>query len=98
MRLALTKNQNRSADVFCDEARYAKQTLQRVLISQVSIDHYLNGRESGYQFVRWALSKGLMPAAVILTEASIEHRNAMGSLLERQGYRSADGMNFVKYH
>jgi hypothetical protein len=98
MRLALTKYQHRHADIFCDEARKAKQHLQRHSITQVTIDYYLNGRESGHQFICWAIRKCLMPQHVLLTEANIERRKAMGFLLERNGYRSADDMNFMKYH
>ncbi len=98
MRLALTKNYNRSADIFCDEARLAKQKLQRVVITQMSIDHYLNGRESGYQFLLWAIRKSLMPTHVVLTETNTERRNAMGLLLKHDGYQSPDGMNFMKQY
>jgi hypothetical protein len=98
MRLALTKNPNRNADILCDQVRFAKQKLQRVAITQVSIDHYVKGRENGYEFVRWALSKCLMPLHVVLTEVNIDRREAMASLLKRNGYRTADNLNFMKYH
>ena len=97
MRLALTKNHNRNADIFCDEARFAKQKLQREVITQISIDHYLNGRESGYEFVRWAISKCVMPMHIVLSEINRERRKAMGGLLTANGYRSPDGMTFIKY-
>ena len=98
MRLAITKNQHRHADIFCDEARTAKQYLQRHSIAQVTIDHFLNGRENGLQFMNWAIHKSLMPLNVIITEMNVERRQAMSLLLESNGYRSADGMNFMKYH
>ena len=97
MRLALTKNKNRSGDIFCDEASHAKRKLQREPITQLSIDHYLNGRENGYQFICWALGRSVMPLHIVLTESHLERREAIAKLLIKSGYRSGDEINFMKY-
>ena len=98
MLLAVTKNNARQAHFLCDEAGEAKQYLQRHAITQMSVDYYLNGRENGYQFLSWSIQKGLLPAYVVLTETSQRYRKVMATLLSSQGYRSADGINYMRYH
>ena len=97
MRLALTKNQLRTADIHCDEARLAKQNLQRIAVNQISIDHFINGRENGYQFLAWGLAKSLLTQNIGLTEINVACRNAMGDLLKRNGYRTPDDLNYFKH-
>ncbi|ODS24045.1 hypothetical protein AB835_05865 [Candidatus Endobugula sertula] len=98
MRLSVSKNQNRFADVFCDDARKAKKQLLKNSVTQLYVDHYLVGRENGHQLLTWALHQQLMPLYVVVTERQLQKRQAMIHLLETNGYRSADGMNFIKYY
>lgn len=98
MRLAVSKNQNRIADIFCDDARKAKEKLRNSGVTQLYVDHYLVGRENGYQLLAWAIRQQLMPLYVVITERQIEKRLAMNELLSKYGYRSADGTRFMKYH
>ena len=98
MRLSVSKNKNRFADVFCDDAKEAKKQLLQQAVSQLYVDHYLIGRENGHQLLTWAFQQQLMPMHVVVTERQAKKRQAMIRLLETKGYRSADGINFMKYH
>lgn len=98
MRLSVSKNQNRFADIFCDDARKAKEQLLKNSVTQLYVDHYLVGRENGRQLLAWAFQQQLMPTYVVITERQPQKRQAMMRLLDANGYRSADGINFMKYH
>lgn len=98
MRLSVSQNQNRIADFLCDDARKAKEKLRSNSVTQLYVDHYLVGRENGHQLIRWALQQQLMPPHVVITERQVQKRQAMSDLLVNSGYRSSDGMNFMKYH
>ncbi len=98
MRLVVSKNQNRITDVFCDDAKKAKQQLFNHSVTQLYVDHYLVGRENGHQLLAWAFRQQLMPLYVVVTERQSQKRQAMITLLETNSYRSADGINFIKYH
>ena len=98
MRLSVSKNQNRFADIFCDDARKAKEQLLKYSVTQLYVDHYLVGRENGHQLLAWAFQQQLMPMHVVITERQPQKQQAMIRLLETKGYRYADGINFIKYH
>ena len=98
MRLAVIKNQNRIADIFCDDTRKAKEQLRKNNVTQLYLDHYLVGRENGRQLLTWAINQQLVPNYVVVTEVQPQKRQSIINLLEANGYRTADGINFIKYH
>ena len=98
MRVLISKDGRIDADIYCRDARSAKQVLKEQSVNTLFISNYIFGRENGISVLRWAGERNLLPAQVILTDKRKEVCDQFEDCLLRSGYRSADRRTYFKFH
>lgn len=97
MRLAISKHNLFSADIYCADSRSAKRVLKEQPVSILSIDYELVGRESGEQLIYWAQDHRVLPQYVVVTERDRSHREKLSLALQLAGFRTADKTTYIRH-
>ena len=77
--------------------RQGKRALREMPVETLYVDHHFGERETGSDIIRWAWRKRLLPQQVVLITASPGGRSDMAQLLRDAGYRSGDGIRYIKF-
>lgn len=96
--LLIDDAKNFHADIIARTAAAGKAILEElsVNIDCLGIDFDLGGAISGYDIVKWALARGLLPDRVEVVSMNPPGRKAIISVLLDNGYKQRSNSIFVK--
>ena len=97
MWLLIDDERSLDVDVIARTAAAGKEMLKSYTNWEcVCFDHDLGGIDTGYDVMVWAIQNKLLPNRVQLVTSNPVGRKNMRAALEREGYKTVDGINFKK--
>ena len=97
MWLLIDDERSLDVDVIARTAAAGKEMLKSYRKWEcVCFDHDLGGIDTGYDVMVWAIQNRLLPNRVQLVTSNPVGRKNMRAALEREGYKTVDGINFKK--
>jgi hypothetical protein len=97
MWLLIDDERNLDVDVIARTASAGKDMMMSYRKWEcVCFDHDLGEIDTGYDVMVWAIQKSLLPNRVQLVTSNPVGRKNMRAALEREGYKTVDGINFKK--
>ncbi|TQV76031.1 hypothetical protein FKG94_15595 [Exilibacterium tricleocarpae] len=97
MELLIDATRTYSVDKVTRCVQQGKRALREMPVETLYLDHHFGERETGSDIIRWARERHLLPKQVVLVTASPRGRSDMAQLLRDAGYRSGDGIRYMKF-